>query len=81
MTKTHFMKISERALIGRINRKLAHQNEVLRKSRSKIGYNELGDYYILDFNRGFIVAKDVDLKELAVELNCLDKKGKVEISN
>ena len=62
------MKLSQRALIARINRKLAHQNEVLRKSRQRLGYNELGDFYIIDFRRGFIVSKDVNIENLGVEL-------------
>jgi hypothetical protein len=61
------MKLSERALIARINRKLT-QHEVLRKSRQRLGYNELGDFYIRDFRRGFIVSKDVNIANLGVEL-------------
>lgn len=63
-------KISEKssttsALIARINRKLAHQDQKLHKTRPCTGYNELGDYYIKDYNRNFIVDKNVDIERLA----------------
>ncbi len=59
---------STSALIARINRKLAHQDQKLHKTRPCIGYNQLGDYYILDYNRNFIVASNVDVVKLAHEL-------------
>ncbi|HZW66589.1 MAG TPA: hypothetical protein VFF23_12925 [Hanamia sp.] len=73
------MKLSQRALIARINRKLAHQHEVLRKSRQRLGYNELGDFYVIDFRRGFIVSKDVKIENLAVELGCLAESEKAGV--
>jgi hypothetical protein len=43
------MKITETALMARINRRLAHGAERLRKCRpNSRHYSDLGDYYLLD---------------------------------
>jgi len=59
---------SPSALVARINRKLAHEDQKLHKTRPRLGYNELGDYYIKDYNRNFIVDKNVDIERLARKL-------------
>lgn len=61
--------VSERALIQRINRKLAPDLEQLKKNRSP--GNELGDYYVLDLNRNFVTAQNVDPEALGRELGVL----------
>jgi hypothetical protein len=33
----------------------------------------LGRRYVIDFSRNFIVDKDIDLEQLARELNCLGR--------
>jgi len=60
------------SLMARINRKLALQNQKLHKSRPRMGHNELGDYYIKDFNRNFIVDKNVDIERVARELGLIE---------
>src|SRR4029077_4905862 len=52
--------LSERALVQRINRKLATQDEVLKKTRGARAIQELGDYYILDLRANALLFKDVD---------------------
>ncbi len=66
------VKISKRALIQRINRKLEEQGETLKTLRkdSPSAY-EMGRYYIVDISSGGILYKDVDLETLARELGAL----------
>jgi len=47
--------VSERALIQRINRALAKEGEKLKKARGVRTILSVGDYYILDIQRNFIV--------------------------
>ena len=47
-------KVSERAILARVNRKLAHKNQKMRKcSPRDRWYNDNGDYYVINehFNR------------------------------
>jgi hypothetical protein len=64
--------VSERALIGRINRKLRDDDEVLKTSRSEAARREYGPYYILNTRMNIIPGyARIDLEELARELECL----------
>ena len=65
------MTVSIRALIRRINRRLAHKYEILRKTRSHRWWSDLGDYYVLDWNLNFVVASHVDPETLGRELGAL----------
>ncbi len=63
--------VSRRTLIQRINRKLAHENKVLRATRVR-GYKAiLGDYYIVNNNFNAITATHCDPAKLAKELGVL----------
>jgi hypothetical protein len=70
--------VSMRALLQRINRRLAHDLEGVKKSRSARAQQELGDYYILDFNRNFIIAGHVDPEALGRDLEVLAPYERVE---
>ncbi|MGD0115622.1 MAG: hypothetical protein ABSC13_06425 [Dehalococcoidia bacterium] len=61
--------VSRRALVQRINRKLALNGEALRKGRGRWA-DEMG-YYIIDVNGNLLVAKDCDLVALGRELGVL----------
>ncbi len=64
--------ITERALIQRIRRKLAHDNESLCIPRSEDARKELGNFYIADNHTGNIIAwKCDDLEKLGRELEVL----------
>jgi hypothetical protein len=63
------LPITERALVQRINRKLKGQGEALRTTRGRRG--DLGDFYVVDLNRNFVVDKHVDLEECGRELGVL----------
>jgi hypothetical protein len=75
-TKTFYL-VSQRAAIERINRKLANESRQLRTSRSARAKQDLGRYYIIDFYRNWIVRKNIDMEELARELDCLATWEKV----
>ena len=70
MTKQK-VPVSMRAVIQRINRKLADDDEVLKTTRGERARFDLGDYYILDQRRNFIAAKYVDPEELARKIGVL----------
>jgi hypothetical protein len=63
--------VTVRAITQRINRKLAEQNEQLKRSRGERSSSDLGDYYVLDFSRNAVVADHVNLATLAKELGVL----------
>jgi hypothetical protein len=65
--------ISERALTQRLNRALADDDIVVKKSRPREGYNELGDFYLISLKRNFIVETDVDIEALARKKGVLAK--------
>jgi hypothetical protein len=71
--------ISERALVQRINRKLAAQGEVLKKTRGG-AIQELGDYYVLDLHRNLLLNKDVDPVELAKVLRVLRRFERIVLA-
>lgn len=63
--------VTEKALIARINRKLKKDSERLCKTRGQQARSNLGDYYILDWYRNWIVAYHCDLEGLGRELEVL----------
>ena len=63
--------VTRPALLKRINRTLNHSGERLAITRGDRWRGELGDYYVIDFNRNTIVAQHVDPEELARELGVL----------
>jgi hypothetical protein len=66
-----FGHVSRKALIARINRKLAHDDDrMLRTTRTKRAHAELGEHYIVSATGG-IVATNVDVENLGRELGVL----------
>ncbi len=59
---------AERALIKRINRRLAKDGEVLRTSRAL--YSDLGPWYIINQNNVVVAWRIDDLAALAAEIDC-----------
>jgi len=71
--------VSIRAFERRINRKLAHEGQQLRKTHP--GTNEaraFGNYYIVDLNTNALVCDDVPLGELGYELRVLAADERVQ---
>lgn len=72
--------VSERALLARINRKLAKDGEkLLRCKQSSRAYAELGDYYIVDTGANVILSKNCDLECIGRESGVLAAWEKVEV--
>jgi hypothetical protein len=62
--------VTERALIQRINRRLAKEDCQLRVSRGARAELELGRYYIIDPYRNVIENTHLGIEELGRELGC-----------
>jgi hypothetical protein len=60
--------VSPRTVIQRINRKLAKECEQLKATRDGRDEQDLGRYYIINFNRNWIVSHHVDLEKQAQKL-------------
>jgi len=58
--------MNEQILLKRINRKLAHQDERVRKAR--IFDPGVGDYYLVDLSLNAIISTHVDIESLGTEL-------------
>jgi hypothetical protein len=66
-----------RAVIQRINRKLHHEDERLRTTRSDRWRNDLGDFYIVNWRFNWIVAQHVEPEALAREIGVLRSNEQV----
>jgi len=70
--KTQLIPVTERALVGRIQRKLQQRGEKLKKCpQNSRWHNQLGNYYVVDVYRNSIECTDQDLAKLGTELGCL----------
>jgi hypothetical protein len=75
--ETAKLPVSVRALMQRINRKLAEKNEVLKKTRPDRGEGvsqlrlDCGDYYIIDVDRNCLIQRDVDIEAIGRQLEVL----------
>lgn len=59
------LAITERALLQRLNRKLKPQNLVVKKPRGRAANPaRLGDYFVLDSQRNFIVDQQLTLGDV-----------------
>ena len=65
--------ISKGALLQRINGLLAQRNEMVRKTKhGKKWHDDLGDYYIIDYNHNKVVERHVDLVKKGKELGVIN---------
>jgi hypothetical protein len=62
------IKVSERAVLARVNRKLSHDNEALRKYR---GNNKPAEYFHLDITHNSILSECVELEDFARDCKVL----------
>jgi len=76
MTEPNASAVSQRAIVQRINRRLANDQQTLRVTRPGSRWaNDLGAFYIVDndpLGRENLVAAHVDLETLARELGVLE---------
>jgi hypothetical protein len=56
--------VSERALVQRLNRSLAADGMQLKKTVGARAFASLGDYYVIDIARNFVVEKELDIEAL-----------------
>jgi hypothetical protein len=70
--------VSERALLQRINRKLAKSGEMVRKSRTERLRLDVGDYFLVDTNKNAVVGHSVNLEEKGRELGVLSQWERLE---
>jgi hypothetical protein len=64
--------ISKGALLQRINSLLAPKNEMVRKTKHDKWHDDLGDYYIIDFNHNVVIERHVDLLKKGKELGVIN---------
>jgi hypothetical protein len=64
-------RVTPKAMIRRINRRLRHSDLTLKTTRGFSARCQLGDYWIKDVSLNAVARKDVDLAELAGELEVL----------
>jgi hypothetical protein len=64
--------VSEKALMARVNRKLAREGERILKSRegSRLRGN-VGEFYLLDVNRNTVTGTHMELEHVAKEVGAL----------
>ena len=70
--------VSEKALIGRINRRLKPDGELVRTARSLRAEHNVGRHYRLDVYRNLIVEMHVDLEELGRRVGALRQSERLD---
>jgi hypothetical protein len=63
--------VSTRALIQRVNRKLEAKNMQLKVTRGMRAVADLGEFYVIDASRNFVVDKYVNIEELGRKVGAL----------
>lgn len=63
--------VTTRALVQRINRALAKDEEQLRKARTAQTAAAVGDFYVVDLRRNVVAYQHVDLEALGRKLGVL----------
>jgi hypothetical protein len=65
-TKKVTVPVSERALLARLNRKLAADLEMVKTTRDNTrARQELGEFFVVDMQINGIVGQDIDLEDFA----------------
>jgi hypothetical protein len=77
MSRREKVPVTTRAVIQRINRELKPDLQMLKITRGERWRPELGDFYVSDFNKNWIVEKHVDPETLGRELEVLESWEKV----
>jgi hypothetical protein len=70
MLKEGKLPVSRRAVLQRINNRLAKDGEIVKKARARVE-TTVGEYFRLDVQRNYIVETHVDIEELGKELGAL----------
>lgn len=70
-TTTKTVPVTRRAVMQRVNRKLAQKDEALRAWRTSSNEYSAGDLYHLDFNANAVLDVNVELEPFAREVGAL----------
>lgn len=70
--------VSRRALIQRLNRKLAKDGLTVKKTSGKRAKADLGEYFVLDWKRSSAVQLHVDLEKLGHKYGVLAEWERME---
>jgi hypothetical protein len=88
MTKDEKVPISERALLQRLNRALAKEDLMVKKSRSKdqdsrgnYVYRELGEFFVVNTQRNVVDSKNIDLEDWGKKMKVLKPWERLEVSD
>lgn len=65
------VKVDFRAVLARLNRRLARDGRRLCRPRSERVRLDLGDVYLLDLNGNAVMERDVNVEQLARDLGVL----------
>ncbi len=63
--------VTPRALVLRINRRLAHHAQRLCKSRCRLAYERLGPYYLVDLRFNIVIEPPLSIESLVREIGVL----------
>jgi len=70
--------ITRRALITRVNRKLAENDEQLMVTRGDTPKIAIGDFWVRDNHKNCVIGKHIDLEEFARKIGVLADYEKLE---
>jgi len=77
--KLQKLKVSERALFARVNRKIHDDDLMLRRCpATRRDYNRLGDYYLVNWRINGVAGYDVDLEQYGREVGALKDYEELE---
>ena len=65
------VRVTKRALIQRVNRKLQKKNAVIKRARNKEATDRLGEFYEVNLKTESVSQTHVDLEVLASQLDIL----------
>lgn len=68
------MRIGQAGLFSRCNRRLSYGHQVIRRADDERTRQENGDYYVVDYHRGVVVNRNVNLHDLACSLGVFGAK-------
>jgi hypothetical protein len=71
MTKRPKVMITTRAAAQRINRALKPDLEGLKKARTQQAILDVGQYYVINYSKNYVVHHDVDLETFGQELGVI----------
>lgn len=77
--KPEKLKVSERALFARINRKIHDDDLVLRRCpATRRDHHNLGDYYLVNWRINGVAGKGIDLEDYGREVGALKEFEELE---